>query len=121
MNQPGGTASSPLPAQVQAALHRGDRVEAIRLLKASLQTHPERMPDVAAALARGDSAQAAALLRAAVERAIGPPPADSSPRNPAAADSLAPGQVPRSGTAAWASWVVLLLLALGVVWWWMTR
>lgn len=129
--------SQALPADVQAALTRGDMVEAMRLLREhvavavealNVQATPEGEPppastatssreagviaEVAAAFARGDEAEATRLLRQAVERQLG------KPAHPASGLSPGSGRQPSSGLSDYLLWVALLCMLGAAVYHW---
>jgi hypothetical protein len=90
----------PLPPNVQAAMLRGNPVEAMRLLKECLQDAQDAsLPSVRAAIARGDTEEATRLMRTALERSVGRPPGEG-PRPPTPGadgpEQIVPGEVPTS-------------------------
>jgi hypothetical protein len=103
-----------LPPEVRAAFLRGDRVEAIRLLRERLDKGgaPELAP-VEAALASGDSKAAARLLREAAAGTAGSSASMSAsqPRPAVTHDpNLAPDQVPSRSGWGKALWIVCALV-----------
>lgn len=127
-----------LPADVQAALARGNRIEAIRLMRAATGMSlaeakaaiegpaaapgvagatpptPEDLPaEVAAALATGNKIEAIKLLRAATGMEL-KDAKDAVDAAVARGAGLAPGEIPRRSWASLLPWLVLGLVALGV-------
>lgn len=86
-------AGSPLPAPVRAAMDRGQKIEAIRLLRAHTGLGLKEAKD--AVEAHGGAANVAA-------------------KTPTPASTLAPGEVPPSGTSAWI-WILVALGAAGLL------
>ena len=132
---------APLPPEVMPAVARGNKIEAIRLLReatglslaaakeaverggappiqssaASTQALPAQ---VLAELARGNKIEAIKLLRQASglglkEAKDAIDAADSSSGNATA--GLAPGEVPPSSGAAWGRWLLLVVVLAGVL------
>ena len=126
----------PLPAEVQAALERGDALEAIKLLRAATgiglkeakdiidgHSHgvkrqtgpatPSALPaGVVSALQRGAKIEAIKLLREATGLGLKEAKdiVDSQSSNsPTYAAQRAPGEIPRSKVAAW--FIVCVLVA----------
>jgi hypothetical protein len=108
-----------LPADIQSALLRGDRVEAIRLLRQRLQDPGDQsLPAVAAAFAREDHAEATRLLREALERSFGKPMNNNGPAEKASFSSgeqLAPGEVPPSRVQDVGWWLLAALVVVAAL------
>ena len=134
----------PLPPEVQAAIARGNKIEAIRLLREatglSLASAKEAVehaglpslqrsaggthalpPQVLAELARGNKIEAIKLLREATgvglkEAKDTVDAAESSGANSAGTvPGLAPGEVPRTHGKAWGRWLLLTVVLVGVL------
>ncbi|MBI3148645.1 MAG: ribosomal protein L7/L12 [Betaproteobacteria bacterium] len=89
-----GEADASLPADVQAALARGNKIEAIRLLRATTGLGLKDAKD------RIDAAEAGG------QRAASSVPANPTP-------GLSPGEVPRTRVGRWAFLLVFAALVLG--------